>query len=117
MAKTPTKSIMRITIEKDAVVSMSNPPHPGEIIREDCMAAVGLTVAATAEGLGVPTQALSDLIEERKPVSPELALRLELAGWGSAEGWLRGQAVFDLWHVKRDAGALQVHRFTENLSA
>lgn len=108
---------MKTIIERDVVVSMSNPPHPGEIVREDCMAAMGLTVAATAEGLGVPTQALSDLIEERKPVSPEMALRLELAGWGSAEGWLRSQAVFDLWRVKRDAGALRVHRFIENLSA
>ncbi|MBV8427647.1 MAG: HigA family addiction module antidote protein [Hyphomicrobiales bacterium] len=54
-----------------------NRSHPGEIIREDCLKPVGLTVTAAARGLGVTRKALSDLLNGHSGVSPEMAIRLE----------------------------------------
>jgi addiction module HigA family antidote len=65
-----------------------NPPHPGEIIREDCLAPLGLSVTAAAEWLGVSRQSLPDLLNGHNGVSAEMAIRLEKAGWGNAETWL-----------------------------
>ncbi len=92
-------------------MEMFNPPHPGEAIREDCLAPLDLSVTQAADGLGVSRQSLSELLNGRTGVSPEMALRLELAGWGSAEGWLRNQAAYDLWRAKQRSGALKVRRF------
>jgi len=58
---------------------MHNPPHPGEIIKELCLEPLGLSVTDAAKGLGVTRKALSELINGRSGVSPEMALRLEQA--------------------------------------
>jgi addiction module HigA family antidote len=79
---------------------MYDPPHPGEIIREDCMAPLGLSVTATAELLGVSRTTLSELLNGHMGVSPEMAVRLEKRGWSSAEVWLGLQADYDLWRVR-----------------
>ena len=62
-------------------MEMFNPPHPGEIIREDCLKPLGLTVTEAADGLGVTRKALSDVLNGHSAVSPEMAIRLEKAGW------------------------------------
>ena len=92
-------------------MKMYNPPHPGEIIREDCIKPLGLTVTEAAEGLGVSRQTLSELLNGRNGISAEMALRLEKAGWSTAESWLRNQATYDLWHAKKRGERLKVKKF------
>lgn len=70
---------------------MHNPAHPGEVIRESCLKPSGLTVREAAENLGVTRKALSDLLNGHSGMSPEMALRLEKAGWSTADAWLRMQ--------------------------
>lgn len=79
---------------------MYDPPHPGEIIREDCMVPLGLSVTAAAERLGVSRTSLSELLNGRMGVSAKMAVRLEKQGWSSAEVWLALQADYDLWRVR-----------------
>jgi antitoxin HigA-1 len=86
-------------------MEMFNPPHPGESIREDCIKAVGLTVTAAAAELGISRQSLSEVLNGHNGVSADMALKLENKGWGSAEGWLRNQASYDLWHARQAAKA------------
>jgi addiction module HigA family antidote len=93
-------------------MDMHDPPHPGEILREDCLGPLGLTVTAAAKGLGVSRGSLSELLNGRNGVSPEMAIRLELAGWGSAESWLRNQLSYDLWRARRRAASMKVKRFS-----
>jgi len=90
---------------------MHDPPHAGEIIREDCLKPLGLTVTAAAAWLGVSRQSLSELLNGRSGVSADMAIRLEQAGWGNAETWLGVQLAFDLWHAKKRAGAITVKRY------
>ena len=75
---------------------MKNPPHPGEIVREDVIAELGLTVAEAALRLGVSRVTLSRVINDRAGISPNLAVRLELAGAGTARAWLAMQMNYDL---------------------
>jgi len=76
-------------------MEMFNAPHPGEIICEDCIKPLGLTVTEAAEDLGVSRQSLSELLNGRNGISTEMALQLEKAGWSSAESWRspRGEEV------------------------
>jgi addiction module HigA family antidote len=90
---------------------MHNPPHPGEIIREDCLVPLNLTVTAAAAWLGVSRQSLSELLNGRNGVSAEMAIRLEKAGWSNAETWLGAQLAHDLWQAKQRAGAIKVKRY------
>ena len=92
------------------MTEMYDPAHPGEIVREECLKPLGLTVTAAAEGLGVSRQSLSELINGRMGVSAEMAIRLEKAGWSSAETWLRMQVLYDLWQARRRAKSIKVKR-------
>jgi antitoxin HigA-1 len=92
-------------------MEMHKPPHPGEIIREDCLAPLGLTVTAAAAWLGVSRQSLSELLNGRNGVSAEMAIRLEKAGWSNAETWLGIQLAYDLWYAKQRSGAIKVKRY------
>ena len=90
---------------------MHNPPHPGELLREDCLKPLGLTVTAAAKWLGVSRGSLSELLNGHNGMSAEMAIRLEKAGWGVAESWLRNQLSYDLWRAQRRAGAIKVEKF------
>ncbi len=92
-------------------MEMFNPPHPGDIIREDCLEPLGLSVTEAARGLGVSWQSLSELLNGRNGISADMALRLEKAGWGGAESWLRNQLSHDLWHARRHSDRLEVTKF------
>jgi addiction module HigA family antidote len=90
---------------------MHNPPHPGEIIRDQCLEPLALSVTDAAKGLGVTRKALSELLNGHAGVSPEMAIRLERAFGSSAETWLRMQLAYDLWQAEQRAGDLKVTRF------
>jgi len=93
---------------------MFNPPHPGKTIRADCLKALGLSVTEAAKGLGVTRKALSELLNGHSGVSPEMAIRLEKAGWSTAETWLRMQMQHDLWHAQQKAKRIKVARFRQH---
>jgi antitoxin HigA-1 len=92
---------------------MHNPAHPGEVLREGCLRPLGLTVKSAAEALGVTRKALSDLLNGHSGVSPEMALRLELAGWSKADHWLNMQSNWSLWRARQQIGRLKVRRLFE----
>ena len=96
---------------------MYNPPHPGAIVREECLKPLGLSVTAAAKGLGITRKALSEFINEHSGVSAEMAVRLEKAGWSTAETWLRLQLSYDLWHMQKRASKIKVTKFTEESAA
>jgi len=91
---------------------MKNPPHPGEILREDIIAAHGLTVTATAKQLGLSrTATLSDLLNGRASVSPEMALRFELAFGLDMEFLLRLQVAYDVAQQRKRAASLGIEKY------
>jgi len=73
------------------------PTHPGEVLREDVIKPLGLTVTAAAQKLGVTRKTLSALLNCRTSVSPEMAVRISRATGTSPESWLFMQAKLDLW--------------------
>jgi len=85
---------------------MKNPPHPGGFVLRQCIEPLGLSITAAA--LGVTRTTLSELVNERRGISPEMAVRLSKVFGGSAESWLLQQAQYDLAHV--DAGHLKLKR-------
>ena len=91
--------------------AMHNPPHPGEIIRDQCLEPLGLSVTQAAAGLGVTRKALSELLNGHSGVSPEMAIRLSKAFGSTAEHWLAMQMQYDLWKAERRAAKITVVRF------
>jgi addiction module HigA family antidote len=81
---------------------MKNPPHPGAVVLQECIEPLGLSVTAGAAALGVTRNTLSELVNGKRGISPEMAVRLEKVFGGSAESWLLQQAQYDLAHVQRD---------------
>ena len=92
-------------------MEMYDPPHPGEIIREDCLTALNLSVTEAAQGLGVSRKTLSSILNGHAGISADMALRLSQAFGSTPEHWLQMQLVYDLSQAKRHAGALQVKQF------
>lgn len=89
---------------------MFNPPHPGEILFELWLEPLGLSITETAKQLNVARKTLSELVNGKTGVSPEMALRLELAFGKSAESWLAAQAAYDLWQLESKRESLGVHK-------
>jgi addiction module HigA family antidote len=90
---------------------MHNPPHPGEVIKRQCLAPLRLTVTAAAEGLGVSRNTMSMLVNGRLGISPEMAIRLSLGFGGSPESWLRQQMDYDLWHAQQRTKGIKIRKF------
>lgn len=84
-----------ITIETSDTM-MKNPPHPGELLREDVLDPFGLSVSEAAERLGMSRVALSRVLNGRAGISPDLAIRLERAGVSTARFWLALQTQYEL---------------------
>lgn len=77
------------------------PPHPGEYLREDILPALGMTVTELADRLNVTRQSLSELVNERRGVSVQMAIRLGQAFQNGARFWMALQMQHDLWHEER----------------
>lgn len=81
------------------------PSHPGEILRETVLPALGMTVKDVAAHLGVSRAALSELVNEKRSVSLDMARRLGQAFGNGARFWLALQMQYDLWHAEHSAEA------------
>ena len=75
---------------------MKNPPHPGGLVLRECIEPLGLSITAAAAALGVTRTTLSELVNGKRGISPEMAVRLSKVFGGSAESWLVQQAQYDL---------------------
>jgi addiction module HigA family antidote len=78
-----------------------DPPHPGEYMREDVLPALGMTIKDLAAHLGVSRVALSELVNEKRSVSIEMAQRLGKALGNGSRFWLALQVQYDFWHAER----------------
>jgi antitoxin HigA-1 len=83
------------------------PVHPGEIIKEDILPSVGLSVTAAAKALGVSRQMLHDILAGRKPLSAVMCLKMARLFGGSPEVWMRLQAAYDLKKSEQNKKVMQ----------
>ena len=88
-----------------------NPPHPGGIVRRQCLEPLGLSVTEAAKALSVTRQALSDLVNERSGISVDMAIRLSKAFGSSPEAWLGMQTAYDLWQARGRFDKIRVRSF------
>ena len=90
-------------------MAMFNPAHPGEIIKDLVIESLGLTITDVAKHLDISRKTLSKILNARGSVTPEMAVRLELAfGKPSADHWLRLQNAYDLWQTRQQKESLHV---------
>ncbi len=89
---------------------MKHPPHPGRIVRQECIEPLGLTITDAAKHLCVTRQTLNNLVNERAGISPDMAIRLSKAFGSSPEVWLGLQADYDLALATRRAASLKIAR-------
>jgi len=92
-------------------MAMRNPPHPGGIVRRQCLEPLHLSVTRAAKALGITRQALSDLVNEKAGISVEMAIRLSKAFGSSPETWLGMQMAYDLWRARKRAEDIRVRSF------
>ena len=93
-------------------MTMKNPPHPGRIVRQECLEPLGLTVTEAAERLGVKRQTLNNLVNGKAGISPEMSIRLSKAFGSSPEVWLGIQMEYDLAQAEKNADRIKVQRIT-----
>ena len=77
---------------------MRNPPHPGHSIKDACLDPLGPSVTAGAKVLDVARHTLSRVVNSQAVISPDMAIRLEKAGWSNADQWVRVQAAYARLH-------------------
>lgn len=92
-------------------MAMRKPPHPGRSIKDACLDPLGLDITRAAEVLGVARHTLSRVIHGHSGISPEMAIRLEKAGWSTADHWLRLQTAYDLAQARRGQDQIKVERY------
>lgn len=96
---------------------MYNPPHPGEVIKEICFDPLGLSITEAAKNLGVSRKTLSELVNGKSGISPEMALRLAKAFDTTPESWLTQQMNYDLWVAKNKKKTLKVKTLWKHTGA
>ena len=92
-------------------MAMHSPPHPGRVVRQECLEPLGLTVTDAAKVLDVSRLSVSNLVNGKSGISPEMAIRLEKAFGSSADAWLRLQAAYDLAKARKAEGSIKVKRY------
>jgi addiction module HigA family antidote len=78
------------------------PTHPGALLREDVIPATGKTKTEIAAMLGISRQHLYDILDEKKPVSPAMAVRFGKLFGNGPELWSNMQTAYDLWHAEQE---------------
>ena len=106
-----TTSTWSITISRRRQHDDAQSPHPGRSIRENCQEPLGLNVTEAAKILGVARHTLSRVLNGHAAISPEMAIRLEKAGWSNAEFWLRRQTTYDLVQARKEESRINVGRY------
>ena len=91
-------------------MTMKNPCHPGEIVREAITEGLGISITDAAKGLGVSRKQLSAILNARAGISPEMAMRLEKGVGSTAEQWLRMQMAYDLAQARKGAHRIKVRK-------
>lgn len=89
------------------------PTHPGAFLREIILPAVSASKVDIAAALGISRQSLYDILAERQPVTPAMAVRLGAVFGASAASWLKMQAAYDLWHAEREVDTSQLQSLKE----
>lgn len=92
-------------------MTMKHPPHPGHSIKENCLEPLDLNVTKAAKVLGVARHTLSRVLNGHAAISPDMAIRLEKAGWSNAEFWLRRQTTYNLAKARRKEDQISVERY------
>jgi addiction module HigA family antidote len=92
-------------------MTMKTPPHPGDLIRTEIIEAFGLSVTQAADALGVRRATLSDLLNEKAALSPEMALRIEKAFGPKMDHLLRMQLAYDIAQVRSHESEITVARY------
>lgn len=88
-------------------MTMFNPPHPGEILGEEILKPLGISIVNAAKHLGISRKTLSKILHGRGSITPEMAVRLEkVFSNPSATVWLGMQNDYDLWHIKQNMPAV-----------
>lgn len=77
------------------------PTHPGAFLREIVLPEIDATKVMVARSLGISRQTLYDILNEKQPVTPDMAVRLATYLGGTDRSWLNMQAAFDLWHARK----------------
>ncbi len=90
---------------------MKNPPHPGRSIKDACLEPLELSVTEGAKVLRVTRHTLSRVINGQSGISPDMAIRLEKAGWSNADHWLRLQTAYELAQARKHQDQIQVERY------
>lgn len=90
-------------------MSMHNPPHPGEFIKETYLEPFGYSCRFLAKQLDVASSTLNRILKGQSGVTPEMALRLSKAVGRSPESWLTMQDNYDLWQAKQNINLGNVH--------
>jgi addiction module HigA family antidote len=98
-------------MNNDPVKIGMKPPHPGDFIRTEILEELGLSIARAAEVLGVRRATLSDLVNGKVSLSPEMALRIEKAFAVSMDTLLRMQAWYDSYAMREHASEIHVKRY------
>ncbi|MCB9517687.1 MAG: HigA family addiction module antidote protein [Gemmatimonadales bacterium] len=114
----PTKSKSRTTTSDAGALSLVQrrlpthrpPTHPGEMLREEFLVPLGITQSAFALQLGVSFPRLNEVINGKRAVTPDTALRLARVTGMSADFWLGLQQDWDLWHAMRSEDAEEIAR-------
>jgi addiction module HigA family antidote len=86
------------------------PTHPGEMLREEFLAPLGMTQTELAERIGVSYVRVNELVNEKRGITPDTALRLARLLGTTPEFWLNGQRNWDLWHAMRSPEAEDIER-------
>lgn len=82
-------------------MEMYNPPHPGTILLEECIKPLGFSISEFALRLGTSRKNLSEIVNGKTGISPEMALKIEKALNSRAGLWLDMQQDYDLWHARQ----------------
>jgi antitoxin HigA-1 len=85
------------------------PTHPGAFLRDVVLPGLRVSKVDIAEALGVSRQTLYDIMAEKQPVTPAMAVRLGAVFETSAASWLRMQTAYDLWHAEREIDTSELH--------